>query len=378
MGEKKDLTEKRKQKNPVVLNTLPKWVDYILLPFINLSLAFLVSGLAVLLMGENPIEFMKVLIYGAFGYSEGIGFTIFYATNYIFTAMAVALPMRCGYLNIGGQGQLYVAGLGVTIICLTFYGTHWAILLPFAIILSCVFGGIWGFIPGWLQAKRGSHSVITTIMFNFIAASLMSYLIVEVFTPKGHISNESRTFDENSVIPKLHTVFNDLFGMQLPDTPANISFFLAIFICILFWFFVWKTRWGYSLRVVGQSEKAAVYAGMTPSKYIIFAFTAAGAVAGLAAINIVMGEQYRLIQGFPSNYGFEGIATAFMGRHHPIGIFVAAFLFGTLKQGGSELDFEMPMINSDMIIFIQGLVILFCGALEFMLRPRFQKLFAKT
>lgn len=371
------MSKKENQNNLAVMTTLPKWVDFGLLPFTNLMFAFVVSALAVFLMGESPVAFMELMARGAFGYDEAIGYTLFYATNFIFTGLAVALPMRCGYLNIGGEGQVYVAGLGTAVICLTFFNVHWGLLLPLVIIATCIFGGIWGYIPGWLQAKRDSHSVITTIMFNFIAAALMSYLIIEVFTPDGHMVNESRVFGENSFLPQLHQMTESLFGIKMAPSPLNVMFVIAIVLCVIFWFFIWKTRWGYTLRTVGQNEKAAVYAGMTPSKYIIFAFAAAGAVAGFAAINIIMGSQFRLTQGFPAQAGFVGIAVAFMGRHHPVGIFLAAILFGALKQGGSELDFDMPDINSDMIIFIQGLVILFCGALEYMLKSPMKKIFAR-
>ena len=363
-----------KQKGNI--QTLPKWVDYILIPAANLMLAFVFSALAVYILGEDPIAFIEILINGAFGYDQAIGYTLYYATTFIFTALAVAIAFRCGYLNIGGEGQLYLGGLGVTMAALGLYGYSWYIVLPVAMLGAMFFSGLWGFIPGWLQAKRGSHTVITTIMFNFIASSIMSYLIIYVFTPSGHPTSESRTFHADSVLPQIHSVLS-YFGVEMSRSPLNISFLLAIFFCFLFWVFTWKTRWGYALRTVGHSEKAAVYAGIHPDKYIIFAMTCGGALAGLAAINSILGNQYRLIQDFTSGFGFVGIAVAFMGRHHPFGIFLAAILFGALKQGGSELDFEMPAINSDMIVYIQGLVIVFCGSLEYMLRPQFKKLFLR-
>ncbi|MGI9419437.1 MAG: ABC transporter permease, partial [Geminicoccaceae bacterium] len=164
---------------------LPAWVNLGLIPLLNLMAAFLVSGLIVLLLGENPIEAVRLLIFGAFGYGEAIGYTLFYATNFIFTGLAVAIAFHCGLFNIGGEGQAYVAGLGVTLVGLYLGFLPFILVVPIAIIAAAACGGFWAFIPGWLQARRGSHVVITTIMFNFIAAALMTYMVVNVLIKPG-------------------------------------------------------------------------------------------------------------------------------------------------------------------------------------------------
>lgn len=151
---------------------LPGWVEYGLIPLINLAVAFLVAGLVVLLVGENPLEAAYHLINGAFGRGEYIGFTLYYATTFIFTGLAVAVAFHAGLFNIGGEGQAYVGGIGVALACLWLDQTMpWYVVFPLAIVGSAFFGALWAFLPGWLQAKRGSHIVITTIMFNFIASS---------------------------------------------------------------------------------------------------------------------------------------------------------------------------------------------------------------
>ena len=173
---------------------LPAWADFGLIPLVNVTAAFLVSGLVVAFIGESPIEAVKLLIWGAFGFGEGIGFTLFYATNFIFTGLAVAVAFHAGLFNIGGEGQAYVGGLGVALAALALDRiAPWWVTFPLAIAGSIVFGAAWAFIPAWLQAKRGSHIVITTIMFNFIAASLMAYLLVNVFSPRGSMAPETRT-----------------------------------------------------------------------------------------------------------------------------------------------------------------------------------------
>jgi len=160
------------------MNTLPKWVDIGLIPLINLILALLVAGLVVIFIGEDPIRAMKLLISGALGSSYGIGYTLFYATSFVFTGLAVAVAFHGSLFNIGGEGQAGIAGLGVAIVALTMDWSHWIIVLPLAIIASALFGAAWAAIPAYLQAKRGSHVVITTIMFNYIASALLIYLLV--------------------------------------------------------------------------------------------------------------------------------------------------------------------------------------------------------
>jgi simple sugar transport system permease protein len=208
--------------------------------------------------------------------------------------------------------------------------------------------------------------VITTIMFNFIAASLLTYLLVEILIDPNGQSPESRRFIESTWLPYFH----DFIAM--PSTPLNISFIYALLLSAGFYFLVWHTRWGYEIRVVGQNETAARYAGISSARNIILAMLISGALAGFVGINELQGVQHRLILEFTGGYGFVGIAVALMGRNHPIGIFLAALLFGAIYQGGSELAFEMKSINKEMVIVIQGLIILFSGALEHMFRPKIE------
>ena len=355
---------------------LPAWADYGLLPLINLALAFLVSGLVVVLIGESPVKAVETLVYGAFGYGEAVGYTLYYATNLIFTGLAVALAFHAGLFNIGGEGQAYLGGLGLGLVGIYLGGLPGALSIPLAIVAAALFGGVWGLIPGWLQARRGSHVVITTIMLNFVASALMTYLMVNVLIKPGQSAPESITFPETVWMPSLKGLFG-LFGVDLGYAPINFSLVLALLCCVGVWLFIWRSRIGYELRVVGHSEAAAVYGGISPSARIILAMTLSGALAGLMATNEILGGQHRIILGFSGGYGFAGIAVALMGRNHPVGVVLAALLFGALYQGGTELAFEMPRVNKDLVVVIQGLVILFAGALENMFRPQVEALFAR-
>ncbi len=356
---------------------LPAWVDYGLIPLINLAVAFIVAGLVVLLVGENPFRAAAILVEGAFGRGQGIAFTLYYATTFIFSGLSVAVAFHCGLFNIGGEGQGYIAGLGIAIACLALDSIlPWWALFPIAIAAAALFGALWALIPAWLQAKRGSHIVITTIMFNFIAASVMVYMLVDVIKPPGSMAPQTRLFLEGAQLPRLNWLI-EMFGLgRIRSAPFNVSFILALAMAWLVWLLIWRTRLGYEMRTYGFSPKAARYAGISETRIIIVAMMISGALAGMMALNPTMGDQHNVALDFVSGAGFVGIAVALMGRSHPVGIILAALLFGMLYQGGAELSFEMPNISRDMIVIIQGLVILFAGALEHMFRPAIQTLFA--
>jgi simple sugar transport system permease protein len=166
-------------------------------------------------------------------------------------------------------------------------------------------------------------------------------------------------------------------GWEIGRSPLNCSALLALVACAVVWFYLWHTRWGYELRVLGHNETAAVYGGIAPARTVIVAMSISGALAGLMSLNEVMGVQHRLLLNFPGGAGYVGIAVALMGRNHPVGIVLAAVLFGALYQGGSELSFDMPKLTRDMVVVIQGLIILVCGALEQALRRPVEALFRR-
>ncbi len=351
---------------------LPPWADVILLPLLNVVLAFLVGGLIVLAVGQNPLQAVGIMLYGAFGYGAGFGYTLYYTTDFIFAGLAVSLAYHAGLFNIGPEGQAYVGGLGVILIGLALNGMHWALVFPLMIVVGALFGAAWAFVPGYLQAKRGSHIVITTIMFNFIAVSLMSFIITRILKPAGVNSDESAPLDAITRVPQLRS-FIELFK----NSPVNLTFFLAIGALILVYWIVWRTKFGYAVRALGHNPVAANYAGISNQKTIMIVMAMAGALAAMVAVNNVGGVQGRLILNFVNGAGFVGIAVAFMGRAHPVGVALSALLFGVLYQGGQELAFQMPGITREMIVTLQALVILFTGAMGDMLRGPLSRLLTR-
>ena len=355
-------------------DALPRWADILLIPFINLLLALIVSGLVVALIGKDPFEALYILVNGSVGSAYGWGYTLFYATNFIFTGLGVAVAFHARLFNIGGEGQAALGGLGVALVLLWVPWPHWTVALLAATLGAAAFGAAWAAIPAYLQATRGSHIVITTIMFNFIASALMVYLLSRVLlVPGAGGSPETARFAEAVHLPNAYDVLPWLGFSR--STPLNVSFFLAIAACVFVWALIWRTRLGYEIRAFGLSEAAAPYAGISHVRITMIAMLISGGLIGLMATNSVMGEAERLVIDPVQGAGFVGIAVALMGRSHPVGVFLAALLFGALYQGGGELTFEMNGMTREIILVIQALVILFTGALDGMIRAPIERLF---
>jgi simple sugar transport system permease protein len=349
---------------------LPRWATAFALPLLNLVSALLVAALVIHLLGESPAESLGILVNSAVINPEGLSYTLFYASTFIFTGLSVSIAMKAGLFNIGSEGQLYVGGLGLTLAMLALDASLPAwLLIPAGMIGAALFGALWAFLPGYLQARRGSHIVVTTIMFNFIAASLMNFIIVKYMIPDGQQNPASRVFSEAAAMPRLAEWFP-----VLGDTPLNVSFLLAIVALAVYGVMVWRSSWGYQLRATGLNQHAAHYAGVSISRMIIVAMLISGALAGLGAVNSIMGSTHYLSLNFPAGAGVVGIAIALMGRQHPVGIFLSSVLFGALIQGGFDLSLEKPNIPQETFIFIQGLIILFCGAMENLYAPALLKL----
>ena len=349
--------------------SLPRWADLVLLPLVCLGLALLAAGLVVLLVGQDPVRVMTVLVQGALGTQRGLSYTLYYATTFIFTGLAVAVAFHGGLFNIGGEGQAIMGGLGTGLAALYLSALLPAwLMLPVMLISGALFGLVWAIVPGYLQAYRGSHIVITTIMFNFIASSVLVYLLVNHLRPVGSMSVESAPFAESAKLPAVHEALAAL-GIAWPSSPLNLSLLLALLACLGVYLFLWRTRGGYHLRAVGSSPGAAEYAGIKSKHQLVIAMSISGALAGLVGMNEIAGVNGKLLLEFVSGAGFTGIAVSLMGRNHPLGIILASLLFGALFQGGAEVAFEVPGFSRDMVVMVQGFIVLFSGAMTYVFAP---------
>ena len=357
---------------------LPRWMDLAVLPAFNLMMALAVCAIVVAGIGLDPKQVITMLVQGAFGSRSGLSYTLYYATTFIFTGLAVAVAFHGGLFNIGGEGQAMIGGLGTAVAALAL-GPHLPalLMLPLMVAAAALAGAAWGLVPAALQAWRGSHVVITTIMFNFIASALLAYLLVHVLKEPGNMTLESPPFGDSARLPALHEALGWV-GIEWPRSPLNLSVLLAAAAVAGIWLFLWKSRAGYELRAVGFSPDAAHYAGIWPRRQVMRSMLISGALAGMVGINELAGLQGRLLLDFVAGAGFTGIAVSLIGRNHPLGIVLAALLFGALHQGGAELAFEVPGFSREMVTTLQGLVVLFSGAMAYVAAPWLARAYALT
>jgi simple sugar transport system permease protein len=338
-----------------------KLLRELMFPLIAVIAAFVVGGILILIVGDNPIVAYKLLIGSALSWPDGIGYTLFYATPLIFTGLAVLVAFRCGLLNIGAEGQLYVAAFATAWVGITLAHMSAWVVLPLCFLAAIVAGGAWGAIPGVLKARFGSHEVINTIMLNFIAVALVSYFTQYHYKAPGDPIMQTTEIGGGAHIARL--------GKFLPGfperIPLNLAFVLALICCVLVYLFLWRTKWGYELRATGSNPTAAEYGGISIRKQIIIAMTISGSLAGMVGINEVLGYRYRYYDGFSDNYGFTGIAVALLGRNHPVGVLLAALLFAILQRGGIHVDGFSQYVTKDIVQVLQGMIILFVAAEAF-------------
>lgn len=337
-------------------------------PLVAVVAAFLVAGLIVLILGDNPLDMYWLLVGTAFTWPDGIGYTLFYATPLVFTGLAVAVAFRCGLLNIGAEGQLYVAAFAAAWVGIELADLPGVFLLPICAAAAILSGAIWGGIPGVLKARFGSHEVINTIMLNFIAVALVSYFTQYHYKVPGDPILQTAPVGEGAHLARLGSIVPGL-----PERiPLNLVFVLAVVACGLVYVFLWKTKWGYEIRATGENPGAAEYGGISVRTQIVVAMAISGGLAGMVGINEVLGYRHRYYDGFSDNYGFTGIAVALLGRNHPAGVLVAALLFAVLQRGGVQVDAFTADVSKDIVQILQGLVVLFVAAeamFRFRIRP---------
>src|SRR3989454_6214305 len=352
-----------------LLQAMKTLVRELLFPLIAVVAAFLVGGIIVWMVGDSPLLVYELFFTSAFGSVDGIGYTLFYATPLIFTGLAVAVAFKCGLLNIGAEGQLIAAAFATAWVGLVLPGWPAIVVMLLAMIAAVVAGGVWAGIPGLLKAKFGAHEVITTIMMNFIAAGLVSYLtqyhyrkqgdpILETLPIAGKVSGSV----VGPHIPRMSALLAPL-GINFPDRlPLNLAFLLALAACVIVYVFLWKTKWGYELRAVGISPSAAEYGGISIARNIVIAMFISGMLAGLVGVNDVLGYRYRYYHNFSANYGFTRVAVALLGRKHSVGVLPGSVFFGWVVRGGIFVDAFTNNVTKDIVDVLQGIVILLVAA----------------
>lgn len=273
------------------------------------------------------------------------------STPYIFGGLAVALGFRAGVFNIGAEGQIFMGAIFSAFVGYAVTGIPAILHIPLTFLAGAAGGALWGFIPGWLKAKTGAHEVINTIMMNYIAFRLSEWLLSGPMKRPNAFNPISPTIQPSAMLP-------NIFG---EPTRFHLGFFIALGVAWLVWWFLFKTTWGFELRTVGANPSAARYSGMGITLFTILGMTLSGGLAGMAGANEVMGLNHNLALAFSSGYGFDSIALALLGKSHPVGVVLAALLFGTLRNGATRMQVSAG-IPIDIISVLQAIILAFIAA----------------
>jgi general nucleoside transport system permease protein len=326
--------------------------EALLPPLVALLVALVVGDLLILLVRQSPGAVYRLMLGGTWANWYGFGQVLYKATTLVCTGLAVSVALRAGLFNIGGEGQLAAGGFAAAVVGLVLpAGTPAVIAVPLCIAAALVAGGAVGVVPGIMKARFGAHEVIVTIMLNFIVLALLNWIVAShLHVPETLHTPEMRA----GTLPRIMNWISAFHG-----SAVNASLLIAIGAAAITGWMLFRTRAGYELRAAGLQPDAAEYGGVRVGAVWVKAFLISGALAGLGGVNYVLGYKHYYEEGFAAGAGFLGIAVALVGRNHPLGVIIAAFLFATLSQGGLAIHALVP---KQMVEVLQGVVILAVAA----------------
>jgi simple sugar transport system permease protein len=326
-------------------------ISQVAYPLLSIILALLIGAGIIYAMGLDPLFAYKSLLNGAFGNTNAVGETLLRTTPLLFTALSYAIAKRCGIINLGGEGQLYMGALFGTVAGVYIQGLPVIVHLPITLLAGFLGGALWGFLVGFLKMRFGASELITTIMLNYIALNIVNYFITgPLKDPTPGTPPQSSPILEAARLPRI-----------LANTRLHAGLLVALLGLVIYFIFFWHTVKGYEMRVIGLNSNAGRYAGMNIKKSGLLAMFLAGGLAGLGGCSEIIGVQFRLIQGFSSNFGFDGVAVALLGNGSPIGMAVSGLLFGALNAGSGKMQI-FAKVPSALVQIIQGMIILFAVA----------------
>jgi ABC-type uncharacterized transport system permease subunit len=335
-------------------------VNTMAVPVLAVVTAFVLGGLLIwvttgdLMTVIGPRGAFAGLWNGAFGTPQRIADTLLTSTPYIFAGLAVALAFKCGLFNIGAEGQLAFGAVTAAWIGYSLEGIPFPVHMMLALAAGLLGGLLWGAIPGLLKAYTGAHEVIITIMLNYIALQFVQFLLSGPMKDRspGNVTARTPLVQPEAEIPTMFA-----------GTPweMHIGVLIAVLSAVLVQAFLRRTTWGFELRTVGANQHAARYAGISVARNLVLAMALSGMLAGAAGAVEVLGVTKRHELGFGTGYGFDSIAIALLGRSNPYGVVAAAILFGALKSGATQMQFN-TQISASIISVVQGLVLLFVAA----------------
>lgn len=330
----------------------------VVIPVLSVVAALALGGIIMVLTGVSPQSITAsyvALFTGSFGSITAVSETLTATAPLTLAGLGIALAFRAGLFNIGAEGQMLVGGIAAVVVGFSFAGLPPFIHLPLALLVGAAAGAAWAAIAGWLRAATGAHEVITTIMLNLTAVRLVDYLLRNPPIQRaGRNDPISESVLESAELPRL------LAGLD-PNLRLHAGIILAILAVGFAYWLLYRTTIGFEFRAAGLNPDAARYAGMRSGLIIVMVMALAGALAGLAGANQILGVLGRASPGFSAGIGFDAIAVALLGRSHPVGVMLAGLLFGALEAGGREMQVRAG-VSLDLISVIQALIIILVAA----------------
>ena len=328
-----------------------KWLQRAVVPFAALLIGMACALAIAAIVGENPIKVLRVLVVGAFGSATDFGYSLYYATPLLLTGLSVAWAFRAVLFNIGAEGQMTLGGVAMAAVGIGLPNLPSLVAIPLALTAAFAVGGTWGAVAGWIKARRGCHEVLTTILLNFIAYGLSSFVILSV------LKNPTSQVPETALVGAGYQI--PLLGEFLAGTsPANWTLLFSLVLVAAYGLVFKFTRLGFYQRLAGGAAEVGRRAGISMDRQTILAMFISGGIAALAAASPVLGFAYKTREGFTSNAGFVGVAVALLGRNSPIGIVISALLFGVLTKGALDLDLDTQYVSRDLSTVIQAFIVL--------------------
>jgi len=319
--------------------------DSVLIPIVSVIFAFFIGAIFILIIGENPIFIYSKMFLSVFSNWYGVGQVLFKATPLIFSGLGMAIAFRGGIFNIGGEGQIYIGTLFIALSGI-YLKLPFFVLLPITILAGFIGGGLWGGIAGYLKARYNAHEVITTIMLNFIAIAITNYLTSGII----NVPETVRTKEVGVNLSRMSEFFP-----QFKGSAFNLSFFIAIILVLYFTYYLFRTKSGFELRVLGKSLDVARYSGVNVNKKIVWTMFLSGGLCGLVGTNFVLGYKHYFEQGFSGGVGFMAIAVTLLGNNNPVGIVFSSILFGFLSFSGLIINAYVP---KELVDILQAVIIL--------------------
>lgn len=329
-------------------------------PVLAIAFGMLISSIIILAIGRNPLEVFGVMVRFSLTRTDSLFSILFKSTPLIFAGLAVAMSFRVNLFNIGVEGQYYIGAFCAAFVGFSLRGLPAVVHLPLALLAAMAGGMLWALLPIVLKLRRGAHEVITTIMMNYIASALILYLIADVFRDPAQAGTPRvRTPDVALAarVPSLGPLFGS-FGFTGSDVQKlNGLLLLGVLVCIILAYALARTRFGYEVRAVAANPFAAEAAGI-PNRRVEFGmFMLSAGIAGLIGLNDILGFFGYLDIDFPKGLGFLGISVALVAKNNPLGVVLAALLFGFLDRGAQGVQF-FARVPKETIVIMQAIIIL--------------------